>query len=392
MRVVLISNYLPDRQESMLRLAELFRGRLSARGFDVAVARPAVFFGRLAGILPRFGKWLGYLDKYVIFPLALWWRARRRPVAGSEPVVFHICDHSNAMYSFFLAGAPNLVTCADVLAIRSALGEIKENPTGVTGRILQRWILAGLRNAKRIVCISQNSARELRQLLDADAEKISAALLPLNYPYSPMPREEADGRVAKLLPKGVCETFVLHVGVEAWYKNRLGVAEIYRAVAERRTGRSQTTPALVFVGSPVTGRLLEFFDAHPNLPMHSLMNLENEDLRALYSRAAVMLFPSLQEGYGWPIAEGLACGCPVVTTGRAPMTEVGGDAATYIDPGDIEEASRVVDEILSESVKSRSERVAAGIEHAATLSAEVFIDRYVAAYSEVFGGARVVVE
>ena len=45
-----------------------------------------------------------------------------------------------------------------------------------------------------------------------------------------------------------------------------------------------------------------------------------------------MLFPSFQEGLGWPILEAQACGCPVATSGRSPMNEVGGDAAIYIDP------------------------------------------------------------
>jgi glycosyltransferase involved in cell wall biosynthesis len=43
-----------------------------------------------------------------------------------------------------------------------------------------------------------------------------------------------------------------------------------------------------------------------------------------------MLFPSLAEGFGWPIAEAMACGCLVLTTDEAPMTEVGGNAAFYI--------------------------------------------------------------
>jgi glycosyltransferase involved in cell wall biosynthesis len=56
----------------------------------------------------------------------------------------------------------------------------------------------------------------------------------------------------------------------------------------------------------------------------------DEQVCAAYSLATVMIFPSLDEGFGWPIAEAQACGCPVITTGEAPMTEVGGDAAFYI--------------------------------------------------------------
>ena len=56
----------------------------------------------------------------------------------------------------------------------------------------------------------------------------------------------------------------------------------------------------------------------------------NEALAALYSGAELLLFPSLEEGFGWPIIEAQASGCRVVTTGKAPMTEVGGNAAFYL--------------------------------------------------------------
>jgi glycosyltransferase involved in cell wall biosynthesis len=53
---------------------------------------------------------------------------------------------------------------------------------------------------------------------------------------------------------------------------------------------------------------------------------------ALYNQASALLFPSHAEGFGWPILEALACGCPVITTNRPPMTEVGGQAVTTIPP------------------------------------------------------------
>src|SRR5690606_37181181 len=49
-----------------------------------------------------------------------------------------------------------------------------------------------------------------------------------------------------------------------------------------------------------------------------------------YSGALVLIFPSLAEGFGWPIAEAMASGCPVITTNEAPMTEVGSNSAFYI--------------------------------------------------------------
>ena len=76
--------------------------------------------------------------------------------------------------------------------------------------------------------------------------------------------------------------------------------------------------------------------------VRELVSVQNEDLRALYSTATALLFPSFQEGFGWPIIEAQACGCPVITSNRTPMTEVGENAAIYINPDSPEEAAREI--------------------------------------------------
>jgi glycosyltransferase involved in cell wall biosynthesis len=68
----------------------------------------------------------------------------------------------------------------------------------------------------------------------------------------------------------------------------------------------------------------------------------NEDLRSLYSGAAALLFPSLHEGFGWPLIEAQSCGCPVITSNRPPMMEVAANAALYIDPENESEAAALV--------------------------------------------------
>jgi glycosyltransferase involved in cell wall biosynthesis len=56
-------------------------------------------------------------------------------------------------------------------------------------------------------------------------------------------------------------------------------------------------------------------------------NADDRILEALYNRATALLFPSTFEGFGWPIAEAHACGCPVLCADREPMKEVAGEAA-----------------------------------------------------------------
>ena len=62
----------------------------------------------------------------------------------------------------------------------------------------------------------------------------------------------------------------------------------------------------------------------------------DDELATLYRGASCLVYASLYEGYGLPVAEALACGCPIVTTAGSPMQEIAGADATYVDPADVE--------------------------------------------------------
>src|SRR5207253_10066375 len=97
-----------------------------------------------------------------------------------------------------------------------------------------------------------------------------------------------------------------------------------------------------------------------------LTGLPTEAVQAAYSLAAVMLFPSLEEGFGWPIIEAMACGAPVLTTNRAPMTEIGGNQVQLLEPmasGDMEGWAQRGADMLAEMLawpQARRGEVAAG--------------------------------
>jgi glycosyltransferase involved in cell wall biosynthesis len=113
-----------------------------------------------------------------------------------------------------------------------------------------------------------------------------------------------------------------------------------------------------------------------------LQGVGNEDLGALYSSAVASLFPSLQEGFGWPIVEAQACGCPVFTSNRAPMTEVGGNAAVYFDPTQITSAADTIIQHLPRVQEMRQ----AGLENAKRFRTEAMIAGYVALYQTLCPG------
>lgn len=82
--------------------------------------------------------------------------------------------------------------------------------------------------------------------------------------------------------------------------------------------------------------------------VHLIGFVDDADLPALYSRALCVAFPSLYEGFGFPILEGMACGVPVVTANNSSLPEVAGDAAILIDPYSIDEIHNALERVISD--------------------------------------------
>jgi glycosyltransferase involved in cell wall biosynthesis len=339
MKILLIGNYLHNKQQSMQRFAELMRDLLVGAGNDAWLVQPPAILGKVLPAAEGIGKWLGYIDRFVLF------RDRLRKEAAKADVVL-ICDQANAVYVPMLHGKPHLVTCHDMLAIRSALGDIPGHQTGWSGRFYQRWILSGLRHAQQVVCVSEQTRHELLAVGGLPLARTSVVPNALNYPYRPMPFGEARSRLRALRAEESWRYF-LHVGGNQWYKNRPGVVHIFGALASLPQFAGHH---LILAGKPWPRELRATVEQYKlTARVHEWIDVSNEELRALYSGAEALIFPSLQEGFGWPIAEAQACGCPVFTSNRPPMTEVGGSAAVYIDPGCPLEAAQVIAERISDS-------------------------------------------
>lgn len=368
MKILLIANYPPDHIQSMNRFAQILETGLTELGHQVHVIRPQPWIGRLQPSSKGLGKWLGYIDKFLIFPNTL-----RQELSWAD--VVHICDHASAVYTKYLQKVPHVVTCNDLLAIRSALGEIKENHTRWTGRQLQKMILNGLNQAQRVACISEQTKIDLMRLSSLRFSTISLIHMGLNYRYFPMKISEAKRRLEALQIPQKCQ-FFLHVGGNTWYKNRLGVLSIFYYLLQKHP---KIEDHLVMVGQPFTIEMRQFIKKY-NLSQTviEMVGVDNEDLRALYSSATALLFPSLQEGFGWPIIEAQACGCPVITSKCPPMTEVGGEAAIYINPTNPEEAAETIANCLPklESFKQK------GMLNAKRFTPEKMIFSYIELYQD----------
>jgi glycosyltransferase involved in cell wall biosynthesis len=373
MKILLVGNYVPDRQDSMQMYASMLEAGMRARGHEVHLLQPPAVLGPRVAEGSPLSKWLGYADKFVLFR-----RELRRAAATAE--IVHLCDHSNAMYVPALAHSAHVITCHDVLAIRSAMGHFPENRVGVTGRIFQRLIARGLRRAGAILCVSGKTRDDLKQYLGIPEERLHVIPNALHWPYEPM---SADACPPLLMSVGLRpgEPYFFHLGGNHWYKNRGAAIEIF---AELRKLPQYAGARLVMAGGPMNAELQAIAQKHELAgALLEAVGLSNEHLQALYSCALALLFPSLEEGFGWPILEAQACGCPVVTTDRPPMNHVAGGAAILIDPAKPGSAARTIADALRDTTRLRSD----GLRNAASHTADQMLEQCETLYREVVSAA-----
>ena len=359
MKVLLLANYPGDCQPSMERFCRMLSSGLNAEGIEVEVVRPGVILGRFFKSAPL-NKWLRYIDKFLLFRSRL-----RRARATCNPSVVHILDQGNAMWAGWLRRptsptcptSPTVITCHNLLAIRAALGEIPAHRPAWTGRFFQRLILRGLRSARALACASTATQRDAARLI-GKSTLIANGLEDFWRPVESAPSAP----------------FMLHVGGDQWYKNRPGVVRAFITLREKTVH----TLKLVMAGPDLDRALAaELNQAGLKEEVTVLNDIPDNELRALYSSARLLIFPSIEEGFGWPILEAQACGCPVVTTDKEPMRATGGSAAVYAREGEWAVAAA---RVLGMDAAARTALIAAGRENARQYTTAGMAREYIAFY------------
>lgn len=343
--ILLIGNYPPDNQHSMRRYAELLQSELSNKSHSVELLSPPVIFGKLGAGPSGIGKWIGYLDKYVLFPFFLKWKLKRSP----KPTVVHICDHSNAIYTPHLSKVPHLVTCHDLFAVRSARGEFQQNQLRRSGRTLQAIILKGLKQSQCIVSISEATNEDVARIVSPASASTHIIPNPIQEVFL---KETAETNSSTAIQLN--SPFVLHVGNDSWYKNRGAAVRIYAALLN-------VFPKLHFyyVGPELSDEDLSHLPNGIQEPQLQHFNsISDEELKQLYTHARILLFPSIIEGFGWPIMEAQACGCPVASLDTPPMNTLNQTAALQlnIDTGSREWPKQAAEQCLPTIQASAEER------------------------------------
>ena len=380
MNIILFTHPQFVSSKSMPKYANMIAQGMRERGHTVEIWTAKEKFFKLP-FPKRFKKWLGYIDQFVLFPIEV----RRNLEKCQEEKLFVFVDQALGPWIPLVSKFPHAVHCHDFLAQRSALGRISENKIGVTGKVYQKMIRKGYQKAENFISISHNTQKDLHLLLKTQPRISEVIYNGLNQNFNPGNVAASRKELGKKNQIAINRGYILHVGGNQFYKNRKGVIRIFNAWREIA---SLNIP-LIMIGPEPTQNLIDLRDQSKyQSDIHFLSNVSDEDLRMAYQGANVFLFPSLEEGFGWPIAEAMASGCPVITTGKPPMNEVGADACFYLDAENNNKdweknSAQLLNKVVELSKDERENIINKGIENAKRFCAQKALAKIELVYKQI---------
>jgi hypothetical protein len=247
----------------------------------------------------------------------------RRGTAEDSLLLQRVCDEAGAAlfvstYYSTPIGTPSLMLVYDLIPERLRLD--MSDPSWDEKRL-------AVEHASSYVCISENTRSDLHELEPASHGKPSH-VVPLGVEGVFRPAAEEDVAAFRSA-HGIDRPYFLLVGdrrgvggyknTELLFRALRGWSELGEHEVVCVGGQAHVEPELRLAGPKVRTRSL---------------SLSDEELRLAYAGAIALVYPSRYEGFGLPVAEAMACACPVITTKLASLPELAGEAALYVDPDD----------------------------------------------------------
>jgi len=339
-RVALVCDFLEENWPSMDLVADMLFEHLErahAGDFSFTRLRPAM--RKRLGRLPFDSSWLRNADRlasrFIDYPR--WLRRRARDFD-----LFHVVDHSYAQLVHYLPAQRAIVTCHDLDTFRCLL-EPEREPRPRWFRAMTARTLSGLKAAAFVITVSSAVRDEIIRHRLSPPERVKVIANGVHPSCSPIPDVRADAELERLLPADSgAAIWLLSVG-SSMARKRLDV--LLRVFADLR--RQLPELRLLRVGGRLTPPQLQL--ARELGVENALVELGTVDravLSAAYRRAHLLLHTSEAEGFGLPLIEAMASGCPVIASGIPVLREVGGAAATYCSVADVDAWKTAVLELL----------------------------------------------
>ena len=236
-------------------------------------------------------------------------------------------------------------------------------------------LIEAARRATRIITPSMYTAEQLVQQVGIPRERIRVIPEGVTAPGRLLtPEERRHGRERLV---GTGNELILVVGVLQTRKNTINALKALELLPERYR-------MLLVGGDGYGSEAIHEYLLRPSVNARArvLGHVAAAELPPLYQAASVLLFPSLEEGFGLPVLEAMASNLPVVAANTSALPEVGGDAAAYVDPRDPEDiAARVVE--VTENAALRADMTRKGSERAGIFTWQRTAEATLSVYEEV---------
>lgn len=233
--------------------------------------------------------------------------------------------------------------------------------------VMAKSIKKTVDQADAIIAVSKNTKKDLMELLSVPEEKI--------FVVYEAPREifrkqktERDG----LGNWSIKKPYLLYVGNIEPRKNLVRLIKAFEQFSSSLPS-IPSSPSLVLAGSPAW-KSDEIIKTVENSPIREKIILtgyvNDNNLLILYNNAQALFYVPLYEGFGLPVLEAFACGCPVVTSNTSSLPEVGGEVAEYVNPEDTYEIAQKMVEAVNWTQETRGSKQEAGVRWAKNFSWE----------------------
>jgi len=285
----------------------LFQNLCKLSGFNVQLFRPKDLR------IPLAGKHLTY---WIYYPFV----ARRH-----KADINHIIDHSLSHLISSFDSKKTVITCHDLIGLT-----VPKSIPFWKRKVFWKNVTRNLFKAKKIIAISQRTKNDILKYSSCRSENIEVIYLGVGTGFRRIEKERRRGIFKFKKPA------ILHVGDDIFYKNVNG---LIKAIV--KLGRD-----IKFVNVGLISKTNLVLLKKLKIDFVRFRNLSEEELVQVYNAVDLLVYPAWYTGFGLPVLEAMACGCPVICSNAGALPEAAGKAAIMVCPDDIKGLAKAIETTL----------------------------------------------
>lgn len=280
--------------------------------------------------------------------------------------------HSTYPLPISIGGAKKITTIHDLIPLRLPYTTLDNK------KFFYSIIKDSIKDSKIIITVSENSKKDILNIFDVSPEQVCVTYQPIVIKPEVVEQDNITSFLKKYEIK--FEKYILFVGAIEPKKNLGRLIDAYAEI--------DTDMQLVIIGKKgwlwegEIGKLESIFGKKLTRKVKILEYVSNKDLKYFYLGAYCFVFPSLYEGFGLPPLEAMNFGCPVITSNVASLPEICGDAALYVNPYDVDDIRKKIEELINYP-QIRAKLSEAGKSRVKLFSMENYVNSLYKAYSKV---------